>query len=163
FSDSAGRRKTLRLGKCTQKSAETIRTKVESLISAALAGNAIDDETAKWIATRGDDLHKKLSRVGLVAPRNGTTPTVRRFIETYIGGRNDLKAGTRAAAGFDALSLFTYFGDTKLLRDVTPGDADDFAVWLKGQGLANATIGRRLIRAKQFFRAAMRRRLVSCN
>ena len=59
----------------------------------------------------------------------------------------------------EANSLQAYFGPAKRLRDVTAGDVDEFVVWLKEQGLAAATIGRRLKRCKQFFRAADARRL----
>lgn len=163
FNGLDGKRPTIRLGKCSQRNAETVKRHVEALVAAAIQRTPPDDDTSKWVRDIGDALAEKLAAVGLIASRAGTKATVRAFIDGYIDGRGDLKPGTRNAARFDAASLFTYFGDGKLLRDVTPGDADDFAVWLKALGLANATIGRRLIRAKQFFRAAVRRRLVAAN
>jgi site-specific recombinase XerD len=47
-----------------------------------------------------------------------------------------------------------------MLRDITPGDVDEFIVWLRQQGFASATVGRRLKWFKQFFRAAVRKRLI---
>ena len=97
---------------------------------------------------------------GLIAPRAGSTTTLRGFIGQYIDGRGDVKATTRIAARVDAASLLSYFGPERLMRTITVGDVDQFAVWLRQQGLAPATIGRRLKRYRQFFRAAMRRRLI---
>ena len=51
----------------------------------------------------------------------------------------------------------------KPLRDITPGDADSWRVWLMGQSLAENTVRRRCGFAKQFLRAAVRRRLITEN
>jgi integrase len=46
---------------------------------------------------------------------------------------------------------------------VTPGDADDFILWLRREGYAEATIGKRIRRCQQFFRAACRKKLIGDN
>lgn len=55
-----------------------------------------------------------------------------------------------------------FFGADRDLRSVTPGDADAWLHWLS-ERYAPGTTGRTVKRAKQFFRAAVRSRLVSEN
>jgi hypothetical protein len=58
--------------------------------------------------------------------------------------------------------LVEFFGKDKNLRDITAGDADAFLVSLKGQ-YAEATIGRTIRRAQQFFRNARRKKIIAEN
>jgi integrase len=58
--------------------------------------------------------------------------------------------------------LTEFLGASKPLREITAGDADRFLYWLKKR-YADATAGRTLKRAKQFFRAAQRQRLIGDN
>lgn len=133
---------------------------VEELVAAQIQNSTPNDETSRWIRDIGETLAEKLAANGLIAPRAGATTTLKGFIDQYIDGRADVKATTRLAARVDSASLFAYFGDNRLMRTIAVGDVDQFIVWLRQQGLAPATIGRRLKRYRQFFRAAMRRRLI---
>ena len=44
------RRRSIRLGKVSMRKATAVKIKVESLVSAALSGHAVDDETLQRIA-----------------------------------------------------------------------------------------------------------------
>lgn len=154
------KRRTIRLGKCSMRNAETVKRHVEALVAALIQRSTPDDETSKWVRDIGDMLAEKLAAVGLIASRAGSTATLRTFVGEYIDGRGDTKATTRLAARVDAATLYAHFGDGRLIRSITVGDVDQFVIWLRQQGLAPATIGRRLKRYRQFFRAAMRRRLI---
>ena len=55
--------------------------------------------------------------------------------------------------------LVEFFGAERDLRHITPGDADAGLLFLR-EGYAGATINMSVNRAKQFFRAAVRRRLL---
>ena len=46
FVGDGGRRKTVRLGKCTEKQAEAIKTKIEALVAARITGQQ-DDEVSR--------------------------------------------------------------------------------------------------------------------
>jgi integrase len=50
-----------------------------------------------------------------------------------------------------------------LLAEITPGDCDEWHSEQVAQGYAQATIGRDVKRARQFFRAAMRKKLIAEN
>jgi integrase len=163
FTGPDGRRKTLRLGKCSQRAAESVKAKVEALVAADLARVAVDNETARWLGEVGAELHGKLVAVGLVKARLEPAPVLKDFLDAFIAGRTDFKPNTVRNCRTEANALVAYFGPDRRLRDIVPGDVDDFIVWLKAQGLANATLGRRLKRCKQFFRAALRKKMIAEN
>ncbi|MHC4329877.1 MAG: tyrosine-type recombinase/integrase [Planctomycetota bacterium] len=77
--------------------------------------------------------------------------------------RNDVKSGTATFYGHTRRNLIDFFGENKPLREITPGDADQWRLYLLGQGLAENTVRRRCKMGKQFFRAAMKRRLIPSN
>src|SRR2546423_864477 len=64
-----GSRKTIRLGKTSQRQAEAFKVKVEQLIAAAILGHPADEETSRWLAGRDDVIHARLAAVGLVKSR----------------------------------------------------------------------------------------------
>jgi len=141
--------------------AETIKLKVEHLVVAAISGHAVDGETARWVATLGDDLAAKLAAVGLVPRRESAT--LGAFLEDYIDGRNDIKPASRLILRHCRRNLVDYFGGDRPLRSIGPGEADSFKTYLVGLKLAPSTIAKRLQRVRQMFAAAKRRRLIDEN
>jgi integrase len=157
-----GKRKTIRLGKASQKTAEAFKIKLEALLRAVATGSPLDDEVAEWLATRGDTMLDKLVAVGLIPKRQVTTLGV--FLESYFGERCDIKSGTATAYGHTKRCLIAFFGQSKPLREVSPGDADSWRTWLiNNEKLGINTVGRRCGVAKQFFRAALRKRIIREN
>ena len=59
--------------------------------------------------------------------------------------------------------LVSHFGQDKGLRDITPGDADDWRQALVSKEFSGPTISREVKRARQFFRAAVRKRIIDAN
>ena len=55
------------------KQAEAFKVKLESLIGARITGGNVSDEVSRWLSDLPDDVHAKLSGVGLVDTRTGTT------------------------------------------------------------------------------------------
>lgn len=160
FTDGAGNRKTIYLGKMSPRNAETIKLRVEALNAAAIHGLPIDSDTATWLADIGDTLADKLADVGL-CPRRGTA-RLGEFMTTYIDGRGDVKEGTRIALQVARKRILKFFPPGRDLRDFTAADADAFLVWLK-QTYAEGTAGRTVKRIRQFFRAAVRAKLIREN
>jgi len=162
FTDANGRRHTVRLGKIPKRTAEAIKTRIEHLVTAQISKQPIDGETSKWVASLDDILTGKLAKVGLIRQRESATLAA--FIDAYITNRCDVEPGTVQNYRQARNDLVDFFGEGKLLRDVTPGDADDFRLHLVNQGLAeNSTVRRRCGRAKQFFLAAYRKKLIPDN
>ncbi len=166
FKAADGKRKILYLGGVSMKTARTIKAHVEELAGAAMAGNAPDPDTSAWVGTRDCVLYDKLAAVALVAPRapkpESRPVMLAEFLDQYIESRTDLKPRTRInlkqARGF----LVKYFGADRPLTSITPGDTDDFRRDLMTQ-LSENTARRHCGRAKQFFRAAHRKRLTQEN
>lgn len=156
FVDQDGSRKTIRLGKCSQKQAETFKVKVEALIIGRFS--TVEPETARWVADLPDDMHAKLTAVGLVQPR--ASMRLAEFVDAYIAERADAKPNTLIVLRQSRQKLIAFFGPDKLLREITEADAESWRLYLVRLGLAEATIRKCCGNAKQFFRAAVKRRLV---
>lgn len=179
FTDSNRKRRTIRLGAVPQRTAEMVRHRVELLNAAAIAGHAADAETLQWAASLDDVLYDRLVRVGLVQSReHQRQTTLKQYLDAYVNGRADVKGSTAVVYGHTRRNLIDYFGASKPLRDITAGEADAWRIWLakeaskngrgkkddeKQKGLSDNTVRRRCGIAKQFFRAAVRRKLITDN
>jgi integrase len=158
-----GRRRTVRLGKVTQRVADEVKLKVEALNAAAVAGVSWDAETARWVAGLAPALADRLARAGLIPTRQGGGGArLKKFLEDYIAGRTDIEEGSRQSMRLAAERLVAHFGASRDLGSVTPGDADDFGRRLL-ERYAEATASRTVKFARQFFHAALRKRLVPEN
>lgn len=176
FFNAAGERKNISLSHVTDERAREIRAKVKQLNADAIAGQAWSPETARWVARQDATLYDKLAAVGLVPPREVAGPrTLSAFLDAYLDSRSDVKPGTRRHLREVANRLVTFFGADRRLDSITAGDADEFRRWLlrpqpkrdkktgkkKGEKrLHENTVRRWCGRAKQFFRAAVRKRLI---
>ncbi len=156
-----GARKTLSLGKVSQRQAETVRLKVESLLASAITGCAPDRETAAWLTTLDDVMTDKLASAGLIARRSSAT--LGGFLAEYLTSRIDVKPATREVWSQVERNLKEHFSEGRALRTITPGDAEGFRLYLVAQGLAPTTVSKRLQFARQFFRAAMKHKLITEN
>ncbi len=162
FTAGDGTRKTLRLGKATMRQAEAVKVRVEQLVMASTGiTGVIDDETAKWLTGLDEIMYDKLAAVGLVTPR--TCTTLGAFLDTYIRKRSDVKAGTRTVYGHTRRNLVAFFSENKPLRDIGEDDADQWRLFLLEQGVGENTVRRRCGVAKQFFKTALKRKLVTFN
>jgi integrase len=158
-----GKRRSIRLGKVSRRIAEEVRVKVEALNAAAVAGLSWDAETAKWVAALSPVLADKLAAVGLIPKRQERDRArLRSFLDSYIAGRTDVKAGTATNLKIGAARLVEYFGADRDLSSITAGDCDDWVLWLK-ERYAGATVGKTVKWGKQFFRAAVRKKLIPEN
>ncbi len=170
FVDATGARRQIRLGHVPMKTATTIKARVENLLAATLAGHAIDGDTAGWLGDLESKLYDKLAAVGLV-PRREPGPdearpegaTLAGFIKQYIAARPGMKPNTLKNYRQTERSLVDYFGAGRLLPEITAGDCDDWKAHQEAKGHAPATIGRNVKRARQFFRAAVRKRILADN
>ena len=161
FVAANGKRKSIRLGKVSQNDALTIKLKVEKLVAAKITGHSYDDETARWVKGLEEGLATKLSKAGLIEPPDAST--LQAFIDSYIQSRSDVKQATKHTYNHGRRTLLAFFGANKLIRDITEGDAEDFRRYLLNQELAENSVRLRCRVAKQFFRSAVKRRLISSN
>src|SRR5262249_50251220 len=114
-----------------------------------------------WVAGLDQVMADKLAAVGLILKRHAAT--LGAFLDAYITMRADIKPRTRMNLDQSKRRLVEFIGPDKPLREITPGDADQWRVSMLAQGLGENTVRRDCGRAKQFFRVAVRRRLIRDN
>ncbi len=145
-----GTRKTIRLGKASQRQAESFKVKVESLIAQGITGS-IDDEVSRWLAGLDDLMHARLAAVGLTKPRKSSGDlALGAFIDAYIAGRSDIKPNTRIGLGQARRNLVAFFGENKPLGDITEGDAEEYRRYLLGKLSVNTGTGSAVGRNNSF-------------
>lgn len=161
FMAEGGRRKTIRIGKATQRQAESFKVRIEALVGQGITG-AVDDETSRWLAALDDKTYARIAAVGLVKPRNRTAVTLKAFMEDCFASFV-VKAGTATTYAQTKRCLLEHFGDNRPLREIEPMEGDQWRQWLKAQKLADSTIARRVKMARQIFKRAMKWKLISEN
>ena len=86
------------------------------------------------------------------------------FIADYIARRSDVEPGTVTNYHQVRLNLVAFFGYEKPLRSITAADATAFRKWLEtDEGQSENTLRRRCGRARQFFTAAIKAKLIEEN
>ena len=172
FADLAGERKTIRLGKVSQRSAEGIKLRVEQLLEAKCLCRPMENELASWVMNLEPLMAKRFAACGLIATREANTEiTLGEHVSNYFRKRTDVKPNTLIHWRQAERCLIDYFGASRTLSSITAGDARDWERWLrtgaarKGRyveaevtdGLALNTARKRLSDAKQFFQDAVSR------
>ena len=159
-----GSRKPIRLGKVPMKTATSVKIRVETLLAAQLGNHAIDGDTATWLGNLDSKLYDKLAAVGLVARREPkAVATVGSFLVEYVARRVDVKSATKEVWGQVTRNLLECYGAQHDLRTIDETAAEDFKLFLLETKLAPTTIAKRLQFARQFFKAAVRRKLIVSN
>ncbi len=154
-----GSRKAIRMGKATTKQAEAFKVKIEAVIGAGITGS-MDDETSRWLSGLDDRMHGRLAAVGLVKARNGGRAALAAFVDGFIEGRPDFKPNTILNFKQVRRWLVNCFGEGCDLRAIGPNEAEEFRLHMVKAGLAEGSIRRHIGRARQVFKAAIRRGLV---
>ncbi len=156
-----GKRKTIRLGKVSQRQAEAFKIRLEALVGQRITGT-FDDATARWIANRDEATYAKLAAVGLVPPRHRQTTTLGSFMTDFFKSVQ-VKPSTAVTYDQTRRVLVEHFGGAKPLPEIGPAEAEKWRQWQKGLGLADSTVARRVKSARQMFRVAVRWKLVGEN
>ncbi len=162
FVDLEGRHRSLRLGKCSAKVAETTRTRIEQLLQDRKFGVPHSAATAEWLTKLPATLHERLVKLGLVDGR-AKAVTVGELIERFMQAQN-VKPATLAAYKQCTDSLLKELGKDTPLDKVTPAAADAWrSAIAKGgrvrekkgpRSLSGATVAKRTNIAKAIFAKA---------
>ena len=165
FNGTNGKRHSLRLGRVNRKQAETAGRLVEELVAWRTGGSGLSNSTAEWVNSLPAVIHKRLARAGLVEPRAYSEyPTITAWVRKYIAGRTDVKKRTKINLEQAEKDLNKFFGESRRLDEVTPGDAEEFRTFLKTtRQLGEGTVRRHVKRARQFFAAAIKKKIITEN
>lgn len=162
FYNGAGERQQINVVGLNQRQAENFARHCGVLNAAKISNSAdIDRQTALWLQGLGQSLHDKLAAAGLVEPR--TSSALGPFLRNYLDGRPDCKDSTIRKMQSAVNLLVEFFGESRGLRTIGKTDADGFRAFLVRSGQADNTVRRYCGLAKQFFRAALRAKLVEEN
>ena len=125
-SGGVAKRHTIRLGRVNRRIAETAKRMIESLEAAKATGHSLDGETANWVAAISDEIHARLSRAGLVPPRQqaAAEATLGAHLAAVFATLGTQKKNTAASYQRARRLLEEFFGQDRLLAGVCPGDAD---------------------------------------
>lgn len=164
FMAADGRRPTIRLGKMSQRDAETIKTRVEQLLVSKILKRPMDADLAEWVAKLDPWLAKKLAAKGLIdTPESKAAATLEPFINSYIDRRADVSPHTRRIWRQTLRLLVSHFGASKPLAEITRGDAADWRLSLVASKLADASVRKHCGFAKHFFARALDHELITAN
>ena len=87
FYDETKTRRTVYLGKVSDKEADTIRRRIESILSSKILGSPMPQDDATWL-NKSPALREKLVAVGLIEPEpipeKLVIPTLEAFLDGYI-------------------------------------------------------------------------------
>src|SRR6185437_10200938 len=122
-----GKRQGIILGRVPMKFAASFKTRVEDILAAKLTGHPLRQETAAWLSELDYRAAKKLAAVGLVPqPALPAPRALGTFIDNYSEGRTDTKSGTQTNYAQARRYLSEFFGEQKLITEITAGDAEDW-------------------------------------
>jgi integrase len=148
-------RRRIRLGKATAMQADAARRAVEDIVG----GGKPLPETTAWLDRLDIRIHKRIVKAlpGLVKPRQTVAIPSHSFGDLHAAFFQTLnvKASTAAAYKQGADSLLAFFGESKPLAEITPLDAARWQQSQRDNGLADATVAKRTIVAKQMFARAV--------
>jgi integrase len=161
FFGADGKRRSIGLAGVSKRQALVVKQNVEQLVVALITGHAVSDHTAQWVASLETTMRDRLAKVGLIPSAESTS--LADFLDAYIKSRTDLKDRTIKKLKTTRTRLVQFLGPNRALQGVTPGDADDWRLDLLNDGLAENTVRKHASIAKQFFHAAVRKRLVASN
>jgi integrase len=161
FQDGPSHQRTIRLGVMSVKQADAIKVRVEQLITTKMTGIA-DPEAAEWLQGLDARMYAKLARAGLVPPREQVNPTLDRLLDAFFETL-DVKPGTATTYKQTRRSLEDYSKTGTLLSAITPLGAARWRQSMKTEGLAEATISKRVKTARQIFKQGMRWKMLREN
>src|SRR5262245_66529228 len=97
FTGADRKKRSLRLGKVSQRQALVVKLHVERLLAAQRTGHVADEDTLAWLINLDVVLIDRLASVGLVDRQR--TATLGEFIDQYIAGRTDVQSSTATVYG----------------------------------------------------------------
>ena len=178
FYDSNKDRKAIHLGKCSDRNAQKVKTRVESILVAKLLGITIDQDDAVWLAGEGKEIRPKLEKVGLVERLVPEPPKAETTLAEFLGSYLERhcpskKPATRIVWAQVVTSLNKHMPKGIALNAVTAGHAKGYLEKLLAQRksnkdgtirkLSSTTIHKRISFARQFFQDAVDWELIGKN
>ena len=157
----------IRLGLVTRKDVLSAKGHIGNLIRHRKTGEALRPATQDWLAGLPNALRDRLEKLRLAEPRNtGSTYTVKEWTDNYLKMRekdSGTKPDTVRKLENVARRLSAFFR-TEMLEEISVYDAKAFKGYLRNiVGLSENTARKHIAISRQFFNAAIDKRLISEN
>jgi integrase len=160
------KKKTIRLGKVDPGMADSMKKRIEDLITCAEHDEPRPVELQRWLSTISETVHEKLVATGLVDAR--TLRTLDELMAAWIKSCQWSESTHQMIEPF-VENMRTYFGGSSRITSITDESATEFRKWLLANGasnggrLAKATVSRRVRWARQLFLFAESRKAIIDN
>ena len=163
FRTEKGQQKTLRLGECSERVAESARVAVEHLAIAKRHGSVPHPDAIRWLAGVDDVVYARVAALELCQPREGVAVVTLGGLLAAFFACVDVKPASRVRMKQAEAALVEHFTQARDVATIGEGDADLWRASLTKAGYAAATISRTVLYARQVFRWAVRRGMASAN
>ncbi len=158
-----GRRRPIRFGECSKTQANIVHDHVNGLESRKNTGSILRPSTAEWLMELPDMIYRRIVKTDLILPRERKEDfTLSAWLKIYLESRPDVKPGTKTKYDQVQKKLIAFFGEKKILSEISAGDAEDFRIHIK-KDLSEGTTRRLCGIAKQFFQKAKKKRIITEN
>jgi len=166
FYDRNKQRKTIYLGRVSNRTAQAVRDRVEAFLNAQLCNIQPSRNDCEWLMSSG--FFEQFEKVGLApkteAPKTETAPTIEAFLKQYQERRfSEVKPATRLVWSQVIANLLEIMPKGIRLDEITTGHAKDFHARLKAKGFRSSTIAKRIGFSRQFFNDAVDWEIIAKN
>lgn len=164
-----GDRKSLRVGKCSERVARQVFAITSQLIDAAEWGINPDPKIKSWLEKLPAHFVVKLQKAGLLQPIKRLT--LGEAIAEFLERSKHYAAWTLSNIRQAFRHLTAFFGEDRPLESITVAEVQDYKRWLlyevpsvKGRkGLAEATVAKHLSWAGALYRDFIKREVITRN
>ena len=149
------------------KEADTVRMRIEGILSSKILGVPMAQDDAAWLA-KSKSIREKLVAVGLVEPepaaKRAKIPTLEQFLDEYIERQGKTRKPATVSVWKQVVANLKEFMPAGIRVDeITVGHAKEFHEKLKAKGMATTTIHKRIQFARQFMHDAVDWKIINEN
>ena len=163
FTGADGKRHSIRLGIASLRQSQVFAAHIEALVTASHGiGFGIEAPTALWLCRLSDQMHRRIAATGLVPARASTNMSFKQLLDSFFDNL-EVNSHTKLNRQATRKLLLEYFGSETVIRWIQPLEAAKWRQWLKARQYAEATVSKHVQFARQIFRQAIRRKLLSDN
>jgi integrase len=152
-----GKRYVMRLGEVDQEFARDFADKVKTLTVCQNSPELLSIDILRWAAGLPDNKYRQLVKAGLLPERENTARkpiTIDGFLAKVFSALN-VKPSTLVNYGQARRNLIEFFTKDQAIEDMTAERLDQFRAWLCGE-VSQATMARRIVSCRQFFKYAVK-------
>ena len=169
FSFNGSKRYRLHLGHISGRDAEDVRRRIVEVIEDVRLSRSHSGSLCDWLNSLSPNFQKVLIKAGLLKRSKLGETRLGNFIKDHEAG-SGVKDSTKLTYKNVYRNLLEHFGPDRTLASIGRPDAIGFKEFLQGpkaaygkRPLAHATVGRRVIMARQFFTVALNKELIAIN